>query len=92
MDTKRKKRISWRLKLILALGAFAGLLLASFSSYVASLEPVGPIPLSWGFKQQAARVAAFFNMETLVMSSPGVPPTIDATVPEHLETALFALG
>ena len=94
MNSQKRKIFSWRLKLILALGAFAGLVLMAFGNYVASLheDPLGPIPLSWGFKQQAARAAAFFNMEHLVNSSSGEPPPIDATVPMYTEYALFALG
>ncbi len=94
MNRQKRRFFSWRLKLILMLGAFAGLVLALFSDYVASLpeDPVGPIPLSWGFKQQAARTAAFFKMEHLVNSSSGETPMIDTMVPEHTEFALFALG
>jgi len=94
MNSQKRKIFSWRLKLILTLGAVAGLVLMVFSNYVASLpeDPIGPTSLSWGFKQQAARAAAFFNMEHLVNSSSGEPPPIDATVPERTEFALFALG
>lgn len=94
MNSQKRKIFSWRLKLILLLGAFAGLVLTLFGSYVRSLpdDPIGPIPITWGFKQQVGKVAAFFNMEQLVNSVPGDPPSIDATVPEHTESALFALG
>jgi len=67
MNGLKRNFFSWRLKLILTLGAFAGLVLMVLSNYLVSLpeDPLGPIPLSWGFKQQAALPPLFLTWSIL---------------------------
>jgi peptide-methionine (S)-S-oxide reductase len=90
--------MSWRLKLILLLGCLGGLGVALFALYVKSISdlPLGPTPLSWGFKSSSAHVAEIFSkeiskMEPSALETPEVP-AIDKTVPDETELALFALG
>jgi hypothetical protein len=95
---QKSKFMSWRLKLILLLGCLGGLGVALFALYVKSISdlPLGPTPLSWGFKSSSAHVAEMFSkeiskMEPSALETPEVP-AIDKTVPDETELALFALG
>jgi hypothetical protein len=95
---KKNKFLTWRLKLILALGCLGGLTLAISARYVESLSdtPLGPTPLSWTFKSSRASVVTAFAEESVMKNEEHpiepVVPAIDQVLHEETEHALFALG
>ena len=95
---KRSEFMSWRLKLILLLGALGGLGVTLFGMHVESISdlPLGPTPLSWTFKSSSAGVTEMFSKgnsseKARTMKNPEIP-SIDKAVPDSTELALFALG
>ena len=95
---QKRKIISWRLKLILLLGALGGVSVSLFGIYVNSISdlPLGPTPLSWTFKTSSAHIEEIFSkgnpdMESSNLKNPEVP-AIDKAFPAKTERALFALG
>jgi hypothetical protein len=96
-----KKRETWmtrRLGLILLVGCLGVVAVMVFGDYVDSISdtPLGPTPLSWGFKSSGAHVADIFaeknSMQAQTAAKPRTIPKIDQVIPKDTELALFALG
>jgi hypothetical protein len=95
---KRETMMTLRLGLILLVSCLGGVAVMMFGDYVDSISgtPLGPTPLSWGFKSSGTQIADTFaevnSMQIQHAAKPGAIPKIDEVIPKDTELALFALG
>lgn len=97
MRDRYKQFFSWRLKLILIVGAVASLGLFGFSKYVEQIDDTfGALPMPLGIKARGINVDRYFQGKSVMSNSSEIQTvagqSINRQPPLHMETAIFAYG